>query len=101
MLKPVFNVLLFYYEISCYQVPAGLSSSQYFMAALARQSKVVRCRTVLCCAVLRAVLHLILRSCRVSFDDVWSSSTEAHRTKFVRTPLLNLEKLSRFISAQL
>ena len=53
----------------------------------------VLCGTVRCCAVLRAVLYLILRACQVSFDEVSCSSTAAHHTRFVRTTLLNNKKL--------
>ena len=55
-----------------------------------------------CCAVLRAVLYLLFRSCHVSFDEVSSSSTDVHHTRFVRTQLLNFcEMLSVHLSSAL
>ena len=60
----------------------------------------VRCGIVRCCAVLRAVLYFLFRTCQVSFDQVSYSSTEVHNTRFVRTTLLN-HMHSQLSSAQL
>ena len=51
--------------------------------------RAVRCGAVACCVELRVVLYLLFRACQISFEDVLCSSTEVHRTKFVRTRLLN------------
>ena len=75
MLKAGFTVLLLYYQVSRYQIPAELSSAQYFTAGSANsgeKGRAVPCGAVPCRAVLRAMLYSIFRFCHVWFDDVSS-----------------------------
>ena len=77
-------------------------------AALAQQSSAVwcrapralRCGTVRCCAVLRAVLHILCRAYQVAFGIIQQYS-EVQYIRFVRTTLLNHSKCSHLSSAQL
>ena len=68
----------------------------------ARPYGAVLCGGVRCCAVLcRAVpcCAVLFRTCQVSFDEVSSSRTKVHHTRFVRTTMLNLIKRSQLSSA--
>ena len=57
-LKAGFNVRLIYHQVLSDQVPAGLTSAQYFTAALAPKSRAVPCCAVLCHAACCPV-HII------------------------------------------
>ena len=83
-----------------------LSSVAHRSASSAEQRRAVpcptvRCGTVWCCAVLHAVLYSLFRTSQVSFDELSSSSAEAHHTSFVSTTLLDNMKCSQLSSAEL
>ena len=59
----------------------------------------VRCGTVRCCDVLRAVLYLFFRACQVSFGIIQQYQGTPHQV--VRTALMNHIKCSQLSSAQL
>ena len=73
--------------------------------AVSVQCRALPCIAVLlygavpCCAVIRAALDLLVCTCQVSFDEVSSSSTKVHHTRFVRTTFLNHIKCSKLSSA--
>lgn len=104
---------LFVMFANYYQIRSQLSSAMQRTAALAQQSGAVRCRALSssvvqcgrvlwcgailcgsmpCCAVLRAVIYILVRTCQVSFDQVSYSSNEVHHTRFVRTTLWHHKK---------
>ena len=62
-------------------------------------SAVLLCGAAPCCAVIRAALDLLFCTCQFSFDEVSSSSTKVHHTRFVRTTLLNHIKFFKLSSA--
>ena len=98
-LKPGFS-----FFFPCLRSIITLSSVAHRSASSAEQRyavpcPAVRCGTVRCCDVLRAVLYLFFRACQVSFGIIQQYQGTPHQV--VRTALMNHIECSQLSSAQL